>query len=275
VRNFGAVPPKGAIVRVRSYRCGGGRLGNVSPGAIAVLKSNIPYVASVTNRLGAAGGVDGETLDEAKVRGPIVLRTRSRAVTIQDYEILAREAAPAIARVSAVPAGDGADAGWVRVLVVPARRNEASGPLGFQELVPEDEELASIAEYLDERRVIGSRVVVEPPFYQGLTVVARLRPRPRFSETRLERDAVAALHAYFDPITGGPDGHGWPFGRPVQVGEVYAVLQAIPATELVEDARLFAADPVTGVRGPATSRVDIPRHGLVFSYQHQVRVERE
>ena len=274
VRNHGAVPPKGAVLRVRSYRSGGGRAGNVSARVISVLKSAIPYVDRVENRLAAGGGVDGETLDEAKVRGPIVLRTRSRAVTAEDYEILAREAAPAVARVRCVPAGDGSDAGGVRLLIVPARREDPGTPLTFPELVPEEAQLAAIAAYLDERRVIGTRVVVEPPFYQGVTVVARLRARARFSDTRLERDAVETLHRYFHPITGGPDGTGWPFGRPVHIGEVYSVLQAIPATELVEDALVFAADPITGVRGQAASRIDIPRHGLVFSYQHQVRVER-
>lgn len=275
VRNYGAVPPKGAVIRVRSYRSGGGRAGNVFAGVISVLKSAIPYVSRVENRNAASGGVDGETMEEAKVRGPIILRTRSRAVTAEDYEILVREAAPGVARVRCVGAGDGVDAGTVRVLVVPARRNEVGGPLTFPELVPDEPQLAAIAAYLDERRVIGTRVVVEPPFYQGMTVVARLRPKARFSDRRLERDAIEALHRHFHPLSGGSDGTGWPFGRPIHVGEVYSVLQAIPATELVEEALLFAADPITGVRGRAVSRIDLPPHGLVFSYQHQVRVERE
>ncbi|MGH4023680.1 MAG: putative baseplate assembly protein, partial [Pseudonocardiaceae bacterium] len=71
---------------------------------------------------------------------------------------------------------------------------------------------------------------------------------------------------------GGPDGTGWPFGRPVQSGEVFAVLQRLPGVEMVEDVRLFGADPVTGTRGEATSRLDLGEHALVFSYDHQIRV---
>ena len=106
-----------------------------------------------------------------------------------------------------------------------------------------------------------------------MTVVAKLKARPRQNPSRLQDDALKALYAYFDPITGGPEGTGWPFGRPVNVGEVYSVLQGLRGTELVEDARLFGADPITGQRGQQTSRLEVEPHALVFSYEHQVLVE--
>jgi hypothetical protein len=59
----------------------------------------------------------------------------------------------------------------------------------------------------------------------------------------------------------------------VNVGEVYSVLQQLRGTELVEDARLFGADPVTGQRGQQTQRLELEAHALVFSYEHQVLVE--
>jgi predicted phage baseplate assembly protein len=160
----------------------------------------------------------------------------------------------------------------VRVLVVPAAVRDEGGHLRFEDLVPSDEALAVITDYLDERRVVGARLLVEPPFYQGVTVVARLSARPRAQPERLREEALAALHRYFDPLVGGPDGAGWPFGRPVQAGEVYAVLQRLPGTEIVEDVRLFAADPITGRRGDPVQRIDLDRHALVFSFEHQVRV---
>ena len=272
VRQYGAVPPKGAHVRADAYLTGGGRAGNLAPRAVSVLKSSIPYVSRVENRRTMAGGVDGEEIENAKLRGPISLRTRGRAVTTEDFEHLALEAAPELARVRAVAAGDGADAGSVRVLVVPAAQDDA-GRLRFEQLLPSDETLARVAARLDECRVVGTRVLVEPPAYRGITIVARLRARPRVNPTRLQDDAMRAIYGYFHPITGGPEGTGWPFGRPVQVGEVYSVLQGLRGTELVEDVRLFGADPITGQRGQVTQRLDLEPHALVFSYEHQLMVE--
>jgi len=271
LRCYGAVPPKGAVLRVDEYHTGGGRAGNVARGAISVVKSSIPYIARLENRAAAARGVDVEDLEAAKVRGPISLRTGTRAVTTEDYEYLARQASPDAARVRCVPAGD-ADAGAVRVLVVPSAVGDAMGRMRFEDLVPPDTMLATIADHLGERRVIGARVMVEPPVYQGITVVARLRGGPHADAAKLQADALAALFRYFNPLVGGPGG-GWPFGRPVHVGEVYGVLQQVRGTEFVEDARLFPADPITGRRGEAVSRIDIGPNALVFSYEHQVRVE--
>jgi predicted phage baseplate assembly protein len=268
----GAVPPKGAFLRLRGYRAGGGERGNVAPRAISVLRSSIPYVARVENRRAATSGVDGETLDNAKVRGPMLLRTRGRAVTTEDFEHLAREAAPEVARVRAVAAGDGADAGSVRVLVVPDVA-PIEGRLRFEQLVPSDTTLQHIVDRLEETRVIGTRLVVEPPVYRGVTVVARLQARPRINPTRLQEDALRALYLFLDPIDGGPDGEGWPFGRPVTSGELHAVLQKLRGVELVEDLRIFGADPVTGQRGQQTNRLELEPSALVFSYEHQVLVD--
>jgi predicted phage baseplate assembly protein len=273
LRQYGAVPPAASPLRVRAYRTGGGSRGNVARGAISVLKTTIPYISRVENRYPAGGGVEGEDIENAKARGPIVFRTRNRAVTAEDYEELARQSAPEVARVRCVAAGDGAEAGGVRILVVPAAADDELDRLRFEQLVPSEETLQRIAESLDERRIIGARVTVEPPVYQGITVVTRLRARSRTSPRRLQEAALKALYRYFHPIKGGPDGKGWPFGRPVQAGEVYSVLQRLKGVELVEDARLFSADPITGDRGKAMPRIELEPHALVYSYEHQVLVE--
>ena len=56
LRQYGVVPAKGTQLRLRSYRTGGGRPGNVARGAISVLKSTLPYIARVENRRPAEGG---------------------------------------------------------------------------------------------------------------------------------------------------------------------------------------------------------------------------
>ena len=273
LRRYGATPPAGAVVRMAAYTVGGGQRGNVARGKINTLKSSIPFVAGVENRHRARNGVDGETLQEAKARAPILLRSRSRAVTAEDYEAITRERAPELARVRCVTAGDdGVDAGSVRVLVVPAAEADR-GRIEFADLVPDADTVARVAESLQEVRLIGTRVLVEPPTYRGVTVVARLVARPRANRARVEADAVDALYGFLNPLTGGPDGTGWPFGRALHSGEVFAALQGVRGVDLVEDVRLFGANPVTGERGEETRRLDIPANSLVFSFGHQVRVE--
>jgi predicted phage baseplate assembly protein len=246
----------------------------VAARTVTVLRSTTPLIDRVENRRAAIGGVAAETIDEAKSRGPLALRTRDRAVTPEDYEQLARSAVRGIARVRCVPARGADESGGVRLLVVPAASADEDARLRFEDLVPSVEMLETVAEYLDKRRTVGARVMIEPPFYQGVTVIATLVARTRTSTTELEQAALVALNRYFDPLTGGPDGTGWPFGRPVQSGEVYAVLQRLPGTELVDEVKLYTADPITGRRGPVTQRIELDRFALAFSYMHEIRVVR-
>jgi predicted phage baseplate assembly protein len=273
LRQYGAVPPKGAVIRARRYRTGGGRAGNVARGAVQVLRNSIPYVAEVINREAATGGVEGETVAEAKARAPITLRAQDRAVTLRDYEELARRAAPETARITCLegdPDQHGAHA--VRVLVVPQAVPDPGGRLRFEQLVPGDALLERITRYLDERRLIGTRLAVGPPYYQGVTVVATLHAFRGTDIDRVRRQAHDALYRHLDPLIGGSQGKGWPFGRPVQAGEIFAVLQRVPGVELVDEVLLHPADPLTGKRGDGTERIDLEPPALVFSFDHRVRV---
>ncbi|MYS08420.1 putative baseplate assembly protein [Streptomyces sp. SID6041] len=270
LRQCGAVPPKGERIRVAHYRTGGGPAGNVARGAISVLLSSVPYVARVGNREAARGGVAGESVHNARLRAPEALRMQDRAVTAEDYEIISRQAAPSVRRVRCLPAAD--TAGAVRVLVVPdAVADEGDDRLRFEQLIPGEQVLSAITASLDERRLIGTRLVVEPPVYQGVTVVARMSAAPADTDA-VRTAALDALFRHFNPLTGGPDGTGWPFGRPVQYGEVFGVLQRAAGDALVEEIRLFPADPVSGRRGAPADRIDVGPGALVFSYQHQVVV---
>jgi len=273
LRQYGMVAPKGAVIRAHRYRTGGGRAGNVARGAVQILRSSIPYVSEVVNREAARGGVDGETVQEAKTRAPITLRAQERAVTLRDYEELSRRAAPETARITCLE-GDEEEHGAyaVRVLVVPQAVPDPGGRLRFEQLVPGDALLDRITRHLDERRLIGTRLAVGPPFYQGVTVVATVHAFRGVDTDRVRRQAHDALYRHLDPLTGGSDGKGWPFGRPVQSGEVFAVLQRVPGVELVDEVVLHPADPLTGKRGDPTDRIDLERPSLVFSFDHRVRV---
>ena len=274
LRQYGAVPPKGARVRLRRVPHRRRRRGQRRPSARSACSSRRSRTWPASRTGGPrAGGVDGEDIENAKVRGPIRLRDpRPRR-----HHRGLRAARPR----GGARGGPGAGRGRRR------RRRRGLGPgpgrpVRGVRARPAALRPAGAPRTTARRRSptgstsaasSGRASIVEPPVYRGITVVARLRARPRVNPTRLQEDALLALYEYFHPITGGPDGTGWPFGRPVQVGEVYAVLQGLRGTELVEDVRLFGADPVTGQRGQATQRLDLEPHALVFSYEHQLLVE--
>jgi predicted phage baseplate assembly protein len=282
LRNYGAVPPLGSRLSMSAYRVGGGRRGNVARGVIRVLKSSVPYVTQVENRHPAAGGVDGETMNNAKLRGPLELRASGRAVTADDFEVLARDVAPDAARVACLPAtsagaaasGTAALPGAVRLLVVPRVVTDELGRIAFDDLrTPPRELLRRISDHLDQRRLVGTRLVVEPPFYQGVTVVARVTAGPDARAEAVQDAALRALYAHLSPQDGGADGRGWPFGRAVRAFDISAVLARVPGLAEVDDLLLFPADPASGTRGAPVPRIDLAPGALVYSYQHQVRVQ--
>ena len=94
---YGAVPPKGAVLRFTRYRHGGGRAGNVDRRhADACSRARSPGIDTVTNPDPAIGGVDAEQHRPTRASAR---RWRSasryRAVTAEDFEFLAGEATPA------------------------------------------------------------------------------------------------------------------------------------------------------------------------------------
>ena len=267
VRHYGRVPARGAVVRLPAYRTGGGARGNVSAMTLCVLRQSIPYVTAVCNRSAARGGRDAEGVEDAKVRGPLELQGTHRAVTADDYERVARTAAPELARARCLPDDDGV----VRVLLVPSG-GDAHARRPFADLQPSPDSLRRVADAIDERRVLGARVVVEPPQYRGLTVVGQLRARAGHAAADVEAAALAALYRHHDPVQGGAEGTGWEFGRAVQYGDVFAVLQRVPGVDAVDDVRLYPVDPVTGERGEACRTVPLARGALVVGHDHRLRV---
>ncbi len=270
VRCHGKVPPEHATVRMREYWTGGGAVGNVGAGRLTVMRSAIPFVSSVTNRSPARGGRDGETVAEAKVRASLALRSQDRAVTAEDYEAIATRAVSGAVRVRCVPSSSPGDP--VRVLVVPDVSGYGPGRIPFDALTPDEPSMAGIAAALEQRRLVGVRIVVEPPRYQGVTAAVRLRSRRTEDLEEVRAAALAALYRRLHPRDGGPDGAGWPFGRAVTLGDVHAALAAVPGADYVEEARLYPADPATGARGEAAATIELGPDMLPFSYDHQVRV---
>jgi predicted phage baseplate assembly protein len=280
VYRFGAVPPKGATLRFRRYQHGGGVAGNVPAGALSVLKSSIPYVTQVVNRGPALGGRDAQSLEDAKVRAPQTLRTRSRAVTADDYEYLACQV-QGVARSRCITPGaqpgDPLDPRPGQVFVIALPQVDATeGRIAPERLLLSADLRQAVLAQLDERRLLGTTLEVRAPQYIWVSVLVRLRV-PEHSDAGLvaevRRAAEAALYRYLNPYTGGPRGDGWPFGRDLYQSEIFSLLQGIPQVEFVEEVQVRVTEPgSTSPPRQAPARLTLPPHGIICSDAHEVRV---
>lgn len=223
------------------------------------------FDVEVTNPVALAGGAAAETLAEAAARAVELVDARLRAVTLADFEALAL-ATPGtrLARASARANFDPAlpclaATGVITVLVVPfLPRCRPSPSPGTRR---------AVAAGLARRRVIGTRVVVAGPAYRDLIVRARVRPHPGTHPADLARRIAAALDAFFDPLTGGPEGGGWPFGRDVYRSEVLQVLDETPGVDHV-----LSLELVVDGEGRC-GNVCLGPTGLVAAGIHEITVE--
>ncbi len=274
---YGLVPPKGRLIRFSAYRSGGGTSGNVGLGTIKVLKNSIPYVAWVNNLRQAIGGVDAENLEAAKMRGPQMLRARHRAVTAEDFEHLTRESSSAVARVRCLVPGSNRESGAnkpgsVALQVVPAVTS-LGGPIPPRELALADRLREEIRAYLDERRLLTVEVSIGPPPYRWVAIEARLKAKRRADPNRILQEAEQGLYRFVNPVLGGPEGAGWPFGRDLFISDVYSLLQQIAGVEHVAEVQMFPVDPESGAREVASQHIEAPPDGLICSYHHVVTLE--
>ncbi|MCD6302431.1 MAG: putative baseplate assembly protein [Anaerolineae bacterium] len=281
-RQYGAIPPRGADIRFSSYRYGGGTSGNVRSGTITELKTTIAYVSRVTNHLPAQGGLDAETLEEAMFRAKSLMRTRYRAVTAEDYEFLARQAFPGrVARVRCLQTpitggrGGAPSPGQVYVMIIPAiHEQEAQGYIPLTRLALSDDLRDEVHAYLDERRLLTTRLQVRQAGFKRVRVHARIVARPGVDHVRLEQDVIAALNRTLNPLVGGPDGTGWPFGRELYLSDLYACIQGVAGIQYIQDVAMFTVDEADRTQ-PIERKLELLAHEVVVSDLHQVTVEAE
>ena len=266
----GVVPPFGAEVMVPRYRWGGGAEGNVGAGTLTSMRNAVPYVDRVANLEPARGGVDAESVDEVRQRGPASLRAGQRAVTISDFEQLTLESSPQVARALCLPPEE--TWGPVRVLVVP-RVDLSPDSVTIDDFALPEDLYETIRGHLDARRTLGSVVRLTTPFYQGVSVVTRVRAATGRSTSLVRQRVLDALHRYLSPVVGGPTGRGWPFDVGLSSTALAAMIGEIDGVGGIDEIALFEVDLRNDRRlGDSSEFVALDEGSLFLGRRHQVVV---
>ena len=191
--------------------------------------------------------------------------------------MLAQQAAlGAIARVSCLPADRNRQPGTVGLMIVPkANTDEIAKGSG---LSPDKFDLSDklqedVLSYLDERKLLGIRVGLQQPTYVGVSVQTGIALEPVYDnpEARNEiiRNLKISLYKFFNPLVGGMDGKGWPFGRPLYESDIVALLQQARGVRYLGPVLLFPINKQgdTWVRQASPDRVIDPgSQGLICSW---------
>ena len=130
-----------------------------------------------------------------------------------------------------------------------------------------------LKDYLDERRLLTSLLIISEPTYVWVSAEAKVRIKPRSDQTRVRADIEKELYRFINPLYGGPEGKGWPFGRELIVSEIYSHIQKVDGVEYVEEARIYPVERSTQKRGVETQRLALSRTEVLCSYEHLITVE--
>lgn len=234
----GKIPAIGIDNIVCSYRVGGGLDTNVGTGSITEVNMNLAGIKSVTNPEPATGGLDAETLDEAKVNAPKMFKSQARAVTTEDYENISTSV-PGVAKAKAVV--DETMANTVHIIIAPD-----GGGQPTVDLVNEVEQV------LDERKVITTNVLMEPPRYVLARLGVDFTINSEWNPQEVRSYVMESLKTLFDFST-------MDFGVGMPISKVYQALTQVQGVYSLTVNRMTMKPTIEWVQvsgNPTFSNVD-------------------
>lgn len=229
-----------------TYTTGGGRAGNGGMTGNWLQTTDAPAeqgVVTAANLVRAEGGEDPESVADARRRAAAALGEVTRAVTADDHVTLARTT-PGVA-VARAHASLGEHPGFpcaivpgaVTVHIVPDVPREGFGRVpreGFGRAAlagdaptrdggdgfvaaprPDPGTLCAVAARLERARLLTSEIFVRAPRYRDVALRVALSGEPA-DRARISAVLTGALRRFLDPLVGGDDGAGWPFGEPLR-----------------------------------------------------------
>jgi len=172
----------------------------------------------------------------------LALRRRERAISGEDFEALALEADAGVARVRCLPRRNALmdfeteQPGHISLIVVPWQESALT------------EVIDAVKTYLEPRRLLTTFLHLIGPQYVPVDIQATVAPLADVEETDLRPQVITALRDFLDPLHGGEDGDGWPFGRNVFVSELYQLLDQLSGVDYVTGVTVSSDDPARLIR---------------------------
>lgn len=216
-----------------------------------------------------AAGDGSETLAQAVLRARKDMKTVTRAVTSEDYETLAlnfNSPGGDVARVKAIPRyHPNMHREVPGIVTVVVTSSEPDPPE-----LPGIEFYQAVYRHLYPHRLLTTELFVIPPGYVEVSVEAEVVIKPEYLCSNVIENVKTGLNNFLDRLSGGSDGRGWPFGRPVYQSEIYEVIDRAPGVDYVNTVSLKKE------KGNwLDDDIIIPPHSLVYPGTHMITAVEE
>jgi hypothetical protein len=131
---------------------------------------------------------------------------------------------------------EGASAYWLRISsttkpAIVARAKKIVPRL----MQPSATLINALKQKLEPRRLLTTRQHIVGPIYVPVSFDILVASRSDVRADDLRKQIINSLIAYLDPLTGGAEGTGWPFGRAIYISELYTLLESISGVDYLPD----------------------------------------
>lgn len=215
--------PKSGMALFATYRSGNGRSGNIGADSLKHVISDDAHVSGVKNLLQGRGGIDPESIEEARQKAPQAFRTEERAVTPDDYARIC-ELHPQVQKAAATLRWTGS---WYTIFLALDRKGGGEVDSEFEE---------EILRFLEKYRMAGHDLEIDGPQYVPLEIEMCIHLKDDY----LMWDVTNAIMQMFSNRV-LPDGSlglfhpdNFSFGQPVYMSRLYEAARSVEGIDWVD-----------------------------------------
>ncbi|MEG2439991.1 MAG: baseplate J/gp47 family protein [Acetivibrio sp.] len=236
----GQIPSSGRSETIKVlYSCGGGRCGNLEPKSITRMNQSIGFINYVNNEEYTTGGCNQETIEEALKRASASLKHGYRAVTTEDYEVMALEATRNIWKAKCFSNCNAlGEKQYGCITLVLLQKDFMKGRKYF------DTVREQVMTYL-QHKIVGNVAslkhfyVTEPQFLEmNVSVTLAVEEFNQVFEAR--KEALYRLYDFLDPMNGNFDKKGWEIGTLPNKTQILNIVKDIKQVHYVKSIRITA-----------------------------------
>jgi hypothetical protein len=239
---YGNRPVSGSQFKV-IYRVGNGIRGNVGAETLGHIITDNPHIAGVANPLPAQGGIEPESLEEARRNAPVAFRTQDRAVTMDDYADMT-ERDPRVQQAAASLRWTGS---WHTVFLTVDRKGGLTVDPSFE---------TELRNSLERYRLAGQDAEIDNPRFVPLEIEMQICVKPDYFRSDVKRELLQVMsnRVLPDGRLGVFHPDNLTFGQSVYLSPLYAAAasvagvgsvlvttfqrQGTPSTEALENGEL-------------------------------------